>query len=41
MSRNVCAGTEFNFRVDTADAQEWMQSVLSDEQWDGITAVSR
>ena len=40
MSRNVCGGTEFNFRVDTVAVQEWMQSVLTDEQWDDINIVS-
>jgi hypothetical protein len=40
MSRNVCGGTEFNFRVDTVAVQEWMQSVLTDAQWDEITVVS-
>src|SRR5215212_6721499 len=40
MSRNVCGGTEFNFRVDTAAVQEWMQSVLTDEQWDDIDIIS-
>ena len=40
MSRNVCGGTEFNFRVDTVEVQEWMQSVLTDEQWAEITVVS-
>jgi hypothetical protein len=40
MSRNVCGGTEFNFRVDTVAVQEWMQSVLTDEQWDEINIVS-
>jgi hypothetical protein len=40
MSRNVCGGTEFNFRVDTVEVQEWMQSVLTDEQWDEINIVS-
>ncbi len=33
MSANVCAGTEFNFRVDTVAVQEWMRSVLTDAQW--------
>jgi hypothetical protein len=36
MSANVCGGTEFNFRVDTAAVQEWMQSVLTEEQWSAI-----
>ena len=40
MSRNVCGGTEFNFRVDTVAVQEWMQSVLTDEQWDDINIVT-
>jgi hypothetical protein len=40
MSANVCGGTEFNFRVDTAEVQEWMQSALTDEQWDEINIVS-
>jgi len=40
MSRNVCGGTEFNFRVDTVVVQEWMQSVLTDEQWDDIDVVT-
>jgi hypothetical protein len=39
MSRNVCGGTEFNFRVDTVAVQEWMQSVLTDEQWGEINIV--
>ncbi|HEY6747249.1 MAG TPA: trypsin-like serine protease [Mycobacteriales bacterium] len=40
MSANVCGGTEFNFRVDTVAVQEWMQSVLTDEQWAQINVVS-
>jgi hypothetical protein len=40
MSRNVCGGTEFDFRVDTVAVQEWMQSVLTDEQWAEINVVS-
>jgi hypothetical protein len=40
MSRNVCGGTEFNFRVDTVAVQEWMQSVLTDEQWNDINVVT-
>ena len=40
MSRNVCGGTEFDFRVDTVAVQEWMQSVLTDEQWNEIDVVS-
>ena len=40
MSANVCGGTEFNFRVDTPEVQEWMQSVLTDEQWGEINVVS-
>jgi hypothetical protein len=40
MSRNVCGGTEFNFRVDTVAVQAWMQSVLTDEQWAEINIVS-
>jgi hypothetical protein len=40
MSRNVCGGTEFNFRVDTAAVQAWMRSVLTPEQWAEITVVS-
>jgi len=40
MSRNVCGGTEFNFRVDTVAVQEWMQSVLTAEQWNEINVVS-
>jgi len=39
MSANVCGGTEFNFRVDTEDVQDWMQSVLTEEQWEDITIV--
>jgi hypothetical protein len=39
LSRNVCGGTEFNFRVDTVAVQEWMQSVLTDEQWDEINIL--
>jgi hypothetical protein len=39
MSANVCGGTEFNFRVDTVAVQEWMQSVLTDEQWADINVV--
>jgi hypothetical protein len=38
-SRNVCGGTEFNFRVDTVAVQEWMQSVLTDQQWEEINVV--
>ena len=40
MSRNVCGGTEFNFRVDTVAVQEWMQSVLTEEQWEEIDVVT-
>jgi hypothetical protein len=40
MSRNVCGGTEFNFRVDTVAVQKWMQSVLTDEQWAEIEVVA-
>jgi hypothetical protein len=40
MSANVCGGTEFDFRVDTVAVQEWMQSVLTDEQWAEIDIVS-
>ena len=40
MSSNVCGGTEFDFRVDTAAVQEWMQSVLTAEQWSQIDVVS-
>jgi hypothetical protein len=40
MSANVCGGTEFNFRVDTAAVQTWMQSVLTPEQWSQINVVS-
>jgi hypothetical protein len=40
MSSNVCGGTEFNFRVDTVAVQEWMQSVLTDEQWAQINVVA-
>src|SRR5215207_1263265 len=39
MSANVCGGTEFNFRVDTVEVQDWMQSVLTDEQWAEIDIV--
>ena len=39
MSRNVCGGTEFNFRVDTVAVQEWMQLVLTDAEWDEINVV--
>jgi len=39
MSRNVCGGTEFNFRVDTVAVQTWMQSVLTPAQWDEIDVV--
>jgi hypothetical protein len=39
-SRNVCGGTEFNFRVDTVAVQEWMQSVLTDEQWEAINVLT-
>jgi trypsin len=39
LSRNVCAGTEFNFRVDTVAVQEWMQSVLTAEQWAEVDVV--
>jgi hypothetical protein len=40
MSPNVCGGTEFDFRVDTVEVQEWMQSVLTAEQWNEINIVS-
>jgi hypothetical protein len=40
MSPNVCGGTEFDFRVDTVAVQEWMQSVLTAEQWNQINIVS-
>ena len=40
MSANVCGGTEFDFRVDTVAVQEWMQSVLTEEQWNQIEVVS-
>jgi Trypsin len=40
MSRNVCGGTEFNFRVDTVAVQTWMQSVLTESQWNEIEVVS-
>jgi hypothetical protein len=40
MSRNVCGGTEFNFRVDTVAVQQWMQSVLTAQQWSQINVVS-
>ena len=40
MSANVCGGTEFNFRVDTVAVQQWMQSVLTPEQWSQINIVS-
>ena len=40
MSRNVCGGTEFDFRVDTVEVQQWMQSVLTEEQWEEINIVS-
>jgi hypothetical protein len=40
MSRNVCGGTEFDFRVDTDAVQNWMQSVLTPEQWADINVVS-
>jgi len=40
MSRNVCGGTEFNFRVDTDAVQDWMQSVLTASQWADIQVVS-
>ncbi len=40
MSRNVCGGTEFNFRVDTEAVQEWMQLVLTPAQWAEIEVVS-
>ncbi len=40
MSRNVCGGTEFNFRVDTVAVQQWMQSVLTAEQWAEIDVVA-
>jgi hypothetical protein len=39
MSRNVCGGTEFNFRVDTVAVQNWMQSVLTEDEWDAINVV--
>jgi Trypsin len=31
-----CRGTDFAFRVDTAAVQEWLQSVLSADEWDAI-----
>jgi hypothetical protein len=40
MSANVCGGTEFDFRVDTVAVQNWMQSVLTDQQWRQINIVS-
>jgi len=40
LSANVCGGTEFNFRVDTVAVQQWMQSVLTDEEWAEINIVS-
>jgi Trypsin len=40
MSSNVCGGTEFDFRVDTAAVQDWMRSVLTPEQWSQINIVS-
>jgi hypothetical protein len=40
MSRNVCGGTEFDFRVDTNEVQDWMRSVLTKEQWDAINIDS-
>ena len=40
MSRNVCGSTEFDLRVDTVAVQVWMQSVLTDEQWNEINIVS-
>ena len=40
MSANVCGGTEFDFRVDTVAVQEWMQSVLTPEQWAEINVAS-
>jgi hypothetical protein len=40
MSANVCGGTEFDFRVDTTAVQEWMRSVLTDQQWSEINIVS-
>ncbi len=40
LSANVCGGTEFDFRVDTAAVQGWMQSVLTPEQWAQIDVVA-
>ena len=35
-----CRGQDFAFRVDTEAVQEWMQSVLSDEEWAAIQFAS-
>ena len=40
MSRNVCGGTEFEFRVDTKEVQDWMKSVLTKAQWNAINVNS-
>jgi V8-like Glu-specific endopeptidase len=34
----TCTGVSFEFRVDNADVQAWMQSVLTDAQWAEIEA---
>jgi hypothetical protein len=35
-----CRGQDFGFRVDTQAVQDWMQSVLSDEEWDELQFAS-
>jgi hypothetical protein len=35
-----CRGQDFGFRVDTEAVQEWIESVLSDEEWDEIQFAS-
>jgi hypothetical protein len=35
-----CRGQDFAFRVDTEAVQDWIQSVLSDEEWDDLQFAS-
>lgn len=35
-----CRGQDFAFRVDTEAVQDWIESVLSDEEWDEIQFAS-
>ena len=35
-----CRGQDFGFRVDTEAVQEWIESVLSDEEWDELQFAS-